>query len=67
MMAPLAYDSPKLLHLDYLLLLLEVQVCETSVGPTYPFPAVSLCFVVVVRGTLEVRGLKGDSLEKIKC
>lgn len=67
MMARSAYNTLKWLCLDYLLLLLEAQVCETSWGPTYPSPAVSSCFVVVVHGTLEAHGLKGHNLEKIKC
>lgn len=67
MVVSLAYDSLKLLCLDYLVLPPEVQVCETSWGPVYPFPAVSWCFAVVVHETLEVHGLKGHGLEKDKC
>lgn len=59
----LVYNSMKRLWLHYLVLLLEVQVCETSWGPAYPFPAVSWCFAVVVHGTWEVHGLKSHSLE----
>lgn len=49
----------------YLVLLLEVPVCEILQDPFCPFPAVFLYFADVVHETLEVHELHLDKKENV--